>query len=823
MRKSSKRKTGLALLLLLVLCAVLAVLLMRRIAPKLQEPSAAETARPVETSQTPAPAEAPSVPTADPAEDAEKIRIRELMIRNKATLRDEDGDFSDWIELENVSDSDLDLTGWKLGDGPSRKAWEISGLVLPAGGRTVIFASGKNRPGHTDFSLSEGETLSLYNRHGYLVQTVECPEGETDRAWIPGENGAWVESLYPTPGYPNTAEGYLAFQNSLRTESPLLINEAVVANRTGRWYERVGKSDWVELKNVSDTALELSDYYLSDDSKEPFLYQLPEKTLEPGELYVIRCDKESDGGGYYPVCAEFALSATAEHLYLSRADGSLADYVSLRDIPYLGSYGRMSGENGWFYFASSTPGWENEDGRRRVSAMPRPAEPDGVFDGKDSVTVTLLGDGVIYYTTDGSVPTPDSPLYENPILMEKTGIIRAIALENDGLPSRTLTLSYFLNENHTLPVLSLVTDNGDFDKMYKSRSKDMEARGSLSLYEESGSFTIPCDIKLNGETSLKLPKKNMSVRFRGEYGQDTLHYDIYGDGAEGGVTDFTNLLLRAGQDYYHAIIRNELCTELARKANAACIVQRSKYCVLYIDGQYKGIYNLTEKENEAMYAHLAGVSRDSVTVEQPPLGLKDQMNMEVIAFALNNRMADPDNYAEICNRLDVDSLIDWLILEGFFANADLKYGNVRYCRSTENDGKWRVMFYDLDATFHDLEQNYGNLLSNWAADRQVARLINALLRNPDFKDRLLTRAAELLKGPLSNESVLEEIDILAAQIDSEVDRDYTRMEMDKASWEWNIQWVKNFITKNNWAQHSIDALCRYLGVSGAEKEKYFGD
>ena len=62
---------------------------------------------------------------------------------------------------------------------------------------------------------------------------------------------------------------------------------------------------------------------------------------------------------------------------------------------------------------------------------------------------------------------------------------------------------------------------------------------------------------------------------------------------------------------------------------------------------------------------------------------------------MTNDLSEPENYEEICRRLDVDSLIDWLILEGYFANDDLTFGNVRYCRSTENDGKWRLMFYDL--------------------------------------------------------------------------------------------------------------------------------
>ena len=179
-------------------------------------------------------------------------------------------------------------------------------------------------------------------------------------------------------------------------------------------------------------------------------------------------------------------------------------------------------------------------------------------------------------------------------------------------------------------------------------------------------------------------------------------------------------------------------------------------------------------------------------------------------------------YEELCKRLDVDSLIDWLILEGVFANDDLTYANVRYCRSLENDGKWRVMFYDLDSTFYHANTCFGNLLSPWARDsRQVAQLIGALLRSPDFRDRLLTRAAELLEGPLSNERIIAEIDLLSEQIRPEVERDYGRFQMKVDDWEWNVQWLRDFILDNDWNQICVNNLCYYLNVGAEERARYF--
>ena len=324
---------------------------------------------------------------------------------------------------------------------------------------------------------------------------------------------------------------------------------------------------------------------------------------------------------------------------------------------------------------------------------------------------------------------------------------------------------------------------------------------------------------MHGETSLILPKKNMSVRFRGSYGQEELCYDAY----DGGVDRFTNFVLRAGQDYYHAIIRNELCQNLCLKASDHVISQRSKYCILYMDGEYHGIYALMEKPNEQHYANLAGVSRDSVTVEQAKVGANTDLYQEVFRFCYENDMSLPENYEHFCSLMDVDSLIDWLIVEGVCANKDLSVGNLRYCRSLENDGRWRLMFYDLDASFHSETQNFYNVIHSYPLNyRQYGTLVNTLLVNRDFVDRFLTRAAELLETELSNESILAEIDRLSTEIAPEVERDYERYGFTYEKWEWNVQWMKELIVRRDWQQHSVDAICELLELSDEQRAHYFG-
>ena len=89
-------------------------------------------------------------------------------------------------------------------------------------------------------------------------------------------------------------------------------------------------------------------------------------------------------------------------------------------------------------------------------------------------------------------------------------------------------------------------------------------------------------MKMKGWTSLENPKKSMGVSFRGCYGDDMLDYDIFGSD----VTEFSSLSIRAGQDYPLAIIRNELFQELCLEVGDNVPTQNSKYCILYINGNY---------------------------------------------------------------------------------------------------------------------------------------------------------------------------------------------------------------------------------------------
>ena len=744
------------------------------------------------------------------------VRISELMAENRACLADASGAFPDWIELYNGAAAAQDLSGFWLSDDPEQpRKWRIpEGVSVGAESCLLIFCDGgdgvTNGEVHAGFSLSRyGESVTLSNPVGTEVDTQSFPALGPDRAWA---DGAVTDA--PSPGYPNTAEGALAFLASRAPAGPLVISEVMSANRSclrqynGKFY------DWAELKNISDQPVRLSDFTLTDDLDEPEQYRLPDKTLAPGAVYVVLLSGGEEFPTYYD-CAPFALNAEEDWLYLLGADGRPADYLRVAGLPDGGSIGRMDGEAGFFFFAGPTPERSNADGARGIAGAPSADPAPGVYADVDSAAVTLTAaEGAeIRYTLDGSAPTRSSPLYDGPITLEKTAVLRARSFAPGAVSSETATFSYILGTDHTLPVVSLVAAPADL-LYFADDFSEQERPANLSFFGPEGSFSADCGVALFGQTSRKSPKKSFKIQFRSGYDGE-LVYPLFG---EDGPERYSSLVLRCGQDYPFAIIREELMTSLAADASDSVPVQAFRYCALYINGEYWGIYALKERFSEDYYAARERVSAESCTMVRATRVYEEAPDLfELMQFAASHDMTDGDNFRYIEENVDLESLADWLICEIYCGNSDIM-NNVRYARTTENGGKWQHCFFDLDWTF----LVHGNCL-NYAMGRgfQYCKIPAALFRNREFRAYFLERLAMQLRGVFAEENVLRRIDELCDEIRDEVPREKQRWGGSVQNWEQNVQNIRDFITAPGRVKELIDDACFYLGVGPEEKEQYF--
>lgn len=742
--------------------------------------------------------------------DAESaLHISEVMPKNTAFLADAEGVFHDWIEIVNDSDQPIDITGYGLSDKEDKVRWTFPETKIGAHEYLAVDDFG--------FGISgQGETIYLSDPEQNIIDRFSCPESSDDVSFL-RKDGIVCECRYPTPGTPNTPEGYVKFCETEKTASPLVINEVVTASNISEDKTGTECLDWIELKNISNDPVNLSEYSLTDqptssEGTGKNSYTLPEKNLEPGERILLYCSDDSEAENY----TGFGLDSDYDSIFLYHGN-ALADYASLKNVPTGGSMGRMDGHHGYFCFSVPSPLTENTDGYRFVSEKPQASVKEGVF-ATGGFSVELSGSGDVFYTLDGTVPTEESEKYSAPIQINTTTVIRAACKENDSVKSEISTFSYIIDSS-TLPVVSLVFDDfREFEGLYNTINNNMlslkekELIANISFFDGENGFSIPCGIHMRGYTSLKAPKKSMGVYFRDRYGADELDYDVF----ENGIKEYSSLLLRVGQDYNFTYIRNELFQELCLEMTDKVSTQEGRYCLLFINGSYWGLYCLKEDFSSQFYASHFHVSKGSVERQKSPVPLDSNFYQEIFLYALSNTLSTEEGYAHICSVLDIDSLIDWIILEGVSGNTDTVH-NVSFFRSKELDNKWKLSFYDLDWALWYEQFDFENIINGQGnASFEMTNLIQRLFRNKEFTTKFLERFDEINRTVLSNEHILEKIDELADRIAPEVQRDLERWtDHSEVHWPTLLQRMKDMIINIDWAGHNRKEIILY--VDGAKE------
>ncbi len=747
-----------------------------------------------------------------------QIMISEVMTANRSTVLSAAGTLCDWVELVNVGQTEAVLDNCFLSDDPQERGkWQIPALTLAPGERAVIPCAGKHAAqGEASFGLSRsGCEVILSGPWGNILSQVEVPRTEADRSWALQEDGTYAQSDMPSPGFENTQEGYLAYRQSQAPRGALVIGEAMASNSQylmqsdGKYY------DWVELVNTSAFDISLSDYCLSDDPEEPGKFRLPAKILGPGERVVVICSDNDRLVGSY-IQANFTLGSDESWVYVSDTSGAILDCIRICQVPEQFSVGRADGENLARYLEVPTPGSANGGGPALISDSPQLLTPAGVYEGVSGVTVSFQSAGTMYYTLDGSVPTEQSAVLTGAVELTQTSVVRVITVEEGKLASQVLTAGFILNEGHTLPVVSLSMDPENLfgaNGIYRNNTFDSEQLCNLQFFYGTDSFTVDCGLELMGNPAEHPDKKSFKVNFRGIYGADVLGYPIFGGE---GAQVFDALCLSAGSDEGQSRMRDELFSELCQQMDSDLLCRRSRYCVLYINGEYWGIYTLKEALGDMYYAQNTGAGIDTVEQVKEPVQWGDGIDT-LSQYCEANDLSGQEAYDYVRSRLNTDALIDWMILQGYSCNRNIGE-NLRYYQSPGTGGTWTPVLSDLDGAFY-----YRDGFANVFAQGQpwcYLDFTNGLIQNEAFRRAFLQRLEELGNGVLQTENVLTQIDALQAQLSPEMERELLRWGGDQETWNADVDRLRQFISiYDHWALLE-ESLRQTIGLTDQEADQY---
>ena len=760
-------------------------------------------------------------PTVEEARATQAVCINEVMSNNRYTLTDQDGDRSDWVELYNRSAEPVSLEGYFLSDDAVAPfLYALPDQTLAPGDYIVVFLSGKDRVRdgeiHACFRLSADETaLYLTNAASFTRETLtlieNCP---ADISIGRAEDGSMVFYAFPTPWYENAA-AYSELSEAYHTVAEVTINEvfsgAVYGDDT---------PDWIELKNNTDQTISLKGWFLSDSILEHKRWQIPDISIPPNGYTVIYAAKEAVEGA--AVTASFSIAASGETVFLFDANGCRVDSFETGAIRAGGSSGRTPAtSDARVFFTNPTPGRENgNDYTTGYAPKPILSETALLQTAPFTLTLRCSNPGAeIRYTTDGSVPVESSALYTAPIPIEQNTVIRAVSFQDGLMRSDIVTQTFLLDATHELPILCLTTDPENLDGRdgilsKKNRYDDEWERAAVIEYLDGESrFSVNCGFRLHGNMSRQsngYGKASMKLCFRACYDNSTLNYPLFEDGKS---TVFHTLLLRNGSDMRYAVIRDELITNIAYRTSDQLCVMTSQYVAAYFNGEYMGLYALKESLGSGYFAEHFGVSQDSVEMHRPAVEEHEDF-VALLRYAKAHDLREEEHYRYLEDRINFDSMIDWLIYEAYSTNLDVAV-NVRYYRSKEADGKWHYALFDLDLSMKT-DANFDHLLV--AAWNIIPR---KLLWNETFQHRFLTRLAYLLEHELSQEAVLAEYESLVAQIEHEMVLERARWpKRINKTWQGYLLDLKEEILKDRAGQLRV-SIAAYMGRPLSEIEAYF--
>jgi hypothetical protein len=111
--------------------------------------------------------------------------------------------------------------------------------------------------------------------------------------------------------------------------------------------------------------------------------------------------------------------------------------------------------------------------------MPTANIPSGTYDTVQNVTLSTTTIGAsIYYTLNGTTPTTNSTLYENPIAITETATLKAIAVKSGMNDSGIYTAYYTVLNTGTNPTLvdylNNITNQGNHSISLNSDEIDFE-------------------------------------------------------------------------------------------------------------------------------------------------------------------------------------------------------------------------------------------------------------------------------------------------------------------------------------------------------------
>lgn len=752
---------------------------------------------------------------ATPSDTLNGLMLNELLISNRYSAVDEDGDCGDFVELYNGGPA-RSLKGLYLSDDrDTLTKWTFPEGNIGQGEYLVVFLDGKDKSGtylHANFSVSaEEEGVFLYDEGTLQYTQLLVPSVIGADISFDGKGNYFC---YPSPGREN-GTGVQDISNlGVYDPEGVYISEVCASQKDG--------DDWVELHNGGRESVSLVGWVLTD-SLQKDKYTFANVILEPGAYYVLSL-RSGD---------PFGISKSGETLYLKDTQGNVQDRFLTGALERGMTSGRVEGDTvrEHVFFSEATPGAANSTTYvTGYAATPVYSDTELYQTTAFSLTLTAEEGATIYYTTDGSKPTAASRVYTGPISISRNTVVRAYASQPGKLDSPMTAFTYLFEEPHSLPVVSIYLAPEDKTVVWSAKSKQsktkVEREGYLTYYESDGRLgtAFPAGFKAKGAGTLGSKQPSLSIHLRGAYGQSKVTYPFF---PEYGMISYGSLVVRnSGQDNTKARIRDSYASRLCLGLHID--VAATKPVVVYVNGQYYGLYDLNEDQNADFLETHYGVDKDKVEIirynQTVVRGSKTDW-LKVTDYAENKDMTSDSGYEKFLQWVDEDYFIDYLICTIYLGNTDV--ANQKYWHTTDNAIRWRAIFYDFDYAMGYSSgvsrSMMGTFFTREGMDTATSHLKTLIpygfSRNKKWREKFVERFVELVETVFQPQRCSRILDQLVSEMEPEMAR-HTKYWGSKYSpgsvsaWKKEIETIRSFM--NQRPEQIYKQLKSYFRLSESE-------
>lgn len=616
---------------------------------------------------------------------------------------------------------------------------------------------------------------------------------------------------------------------SLTTTAQVLINEFSASNVNDLTDNYGNYEDWIELYNAGSTDVNLEGYYLSDRLTNPTKWQIPADVTIPAGGHLLFWASKRDEVTFFDRHTNFKITQTkaSEDIVLSDPTGTVIDWHEINEATQRNhSWGRTSdGAATWSLYGNSTPNAANTNPKLGYTPTPVFSIPAGLYTGASVLVSLSCADpsANIFYTTNGNNPTSFSTPYTGPITVSNTTVIKAVAYAttSDYLPSFIETNTYFLEEAHVVSIISIAGNQVD-DLL--NGSGGLEPEGTFEYFDANGIFIDEAtgDFNRHGNDSWAYDQRGFDYIVRDQLGYNHAIQDqIFPNKTR---TEFQRLILKAAaNDNYPfedgAYIRDAYVHQLSQNADLRLDERTNKACVLYVNGEYWGVYEIREKVDDHDFTkYYYNQGEEDIDFLKTwggtwaEYGSRDDWDA-LFNFIITNDMTDPANYDYVKSELNTGSLIDYMIINTQSVCMDWLNWNTAWWRGKNPDGtkkKWRYILWDMDATFgHYInytdipdtgpEADPCNTDDLWTGEdfEGHTEMLTRLLENETFYTDYINRWADLNNTYFSCDYMLGLLDEMIAVIEPEMPRQIARWGgggNSMADWQSKVDELRDFIS-----------------------------